>query len=207
MSRIAYRIGTDTPDYEANDLSGKGAEITGGRWNEKGVAVVYAAENRSLACLETLVHLAAVGLPFNRYLVEISIPDPVWAAALRETPASLPVGWDAEPAGRASIDFGTAWLRSWSSSVLIIPSVIVSEECCVLLNPAHPDSASIGAVKLRRWLYHPRLTHASASATASRTKRARPIRGRRFLDQDFNHQRPSAPTTYVRFRIRSPKPD
>lgn len=78
MSQIVYRIGTDTPAYEADDLSGKGAEITGGRWNQKGAAVVYAAENCSLACLETLVHLAAGGLPFNRYLVEISIPDPVW---------------------------------------------------------------------------------------------------------------------------------
>ena len=59
MSRTVYRIGTDAPDYEADDLSGKGAEITGGRWNEKGMAVVYAADSRSLACLETLVHLAA----------------------------------------------------------------------------------------------------------------------------------------------------
>ena len=158
MSRIAYRIGTDTPAYEADDLGGKGAEITGGRWNEKGAAVVYAAESRSLACLETLVHLAAGGLPFNRYLVEISIPDPVWAAAKRETPASLPVGWDAEPAGRASISFGTAWLRSGSSAVLVIPSVIVLEERCVLLNPFHPDSSSISAAKSRRWLYDPRLT-------------------------------------------------
>ena len=162
LSRIAYRIGTDTPDYEADDLSGKGAEITGGRWNEKGVAVVYAAESRSLACLETLVHLAAGGLPFNRYLVEISIPDPVWAAARRETPASLPVGWDAEPASRASIGFGTEWLRSGRSAVLVIPSVIVPEECCVLVNPAHPDSASIRAIKSRRWLYDPRLTRAFA---------------------------------------------
>lgn len=177
MSRTAYRIGTDTPDYEADDLSGKGAEITGGRWNKKGVAVVYAAQSRSLACLETLVHLAAGGLPFNRYLVEISIPAPVWAAARKETPASLPVGWDAEPAGRSSIDFGTAWLRSGSSAVLVIPSVIVSEEYCVLLNPAHPDSTSIGALKSRRWLYDPRLTRASALAAASRTTRARPIRG------------------------------
>jgi RES domain-containing protein len=158
LSRTAYRLGTDTPAYEADDLSGKGAEITGGRWNEKGVAVVYAAENRSLACLETLVHLAAGGLPFNRYLVEISIPDPVWAAARREAPASLPVGWDAEPASRASISFGTAWLRSGSAAVLVIPSVIVPEECCVLVNPAHPDSAGITAVKSRRWLYDPRLT-------------------------------------------------
>lgn len=173
MSRTVYRIGTDTPDYEADDLSGKGAEITGGRWNEKGVAVVYAAENRSLACLETLVHLAAGGLPFNRYLVEISIPDPAWAAARRETSTSLPVGWDAEPASRASIGLGTGWLRSGSSAVLVIPSAIVPEECCVLVNPAHADSASISAVKSRRWLYDPRLTRASAPAAASRTK-ARP---------------------------------
>jgi RES domain-containing protein len=40
----------------------------------------------------------------------------------------------------------------------VIPSVIVPEECCVLVNPAHPDSASISAVKSRRWLYDLRLT-------------------------------------------------
>ena len=159
---IAYRIATDAPAYQADDLSGKGPEITGGRWNEKGAAVVYAAESRSLACLETLVHLAAGGLPFNRYLVEISIPDPVWAAATRETPLSLPVGWDAEPASRTSISFGTHWLRTGRSAVLVIPSVIVPEECCVLVNPAHPDSARISAVKLRRWLYDPRLTRVPA---------------------------------------------
>ncbi len=161
MSTIAYRIGTDTPTYEANNSGGKGAELSGGRWNEKGIAVVYAAENRALACLETLVHLAAGGLPLNRYLVEITIPDPVWAAAQRETRASLPVGWDAEPAGRVSIGFGTDWLRGVSSAVLVIPSVIVPEECCVLVNPSHPDSARITAKKLRRWLYDPRLTRAS----------------------------------------------
>jgi len=161
LSRIVYRIGVDAPAYEADDLSGKGAEITGGRWNEKGTAVVYAADSRSLACLETLVHLAAGGLPFNRYLVEISIPDLVWAAAQRETAASLPVGWDAEPASRTSIGFGAAWLRSGRSAVLVIPSVLVAEECCVLVNPAHPDSASISAAKLRRWLYDPRLRRAS----------------------------------------------
>jgi RES domain-containing protein len=49
LSRIAFRIGTDTPAYEANDLSGKGAEITGGRWNEKGVPVVYAARCTSVS--------------------------------------------------------------------------------------------------------------------------------------------------------------
>ena len=170
MSRTAYRIGTDTPDYEADDLSGKGAELTGGRWNEKGVAVVYAAETRSLACIETLVHLAASGLPLNRYLIKISIPDAVWAAARRETAASLPVGWDAQPASRVSIALGTGWLRSGSSALLLLPSAVVPEECCVLINPAHADSAGISAVKSRRWLYDPRLTRTPAPAAANRTK-------------------------------------
>ena len=157
MSRTVWRIATDTPAYEADDLSGAGARATGGRWNEAGVAVVYASESRALACLETVVHLNAAGLPLNRYLVAVTIPDDVWADARTETPASLPVGWDAEPAGKVSIQFGTAWVRSGRSALLVVPSVIVPEEADILINPAHADSARITAVKQRRWLYDPRL--------------------------------------------------
>lgn len=157
MSRTVWRIATDTPAYEADDLSGAGARATGGRWNEAGIAVVYASESRALACLETVVHLNAAGLPLNRYLVAVTIPDDVWADARTETPASLPVGWDAEPAGKVSIQFGTAWVRSGRSALLLVPSVIVPEEANLLINPAHADSARITAVKQRRWLYDPRL--------------------------------------------------
>ncbi|HEY1750249.1 MAG TPA: RES family NAD+ phosphorylase [Caulobacteraceae bacterium] len=157
MSRLIWRIATDTPAYEADDLSGRGAEATGGRWNARGTPVVYASETRSLACLETLVHLNASGLPLNRYLVAVEAPDAVWSAAERLDAASLPVGWDAEPPGRVSIDLGTAWLRSSRSALLVVPSVIVPEELNVLINPGHPDSRSITATKVRRWLYDPRL--------------------------------------------------
>lgn len=157
MSRTAWRIATDTPSYEADDLTGAGAKATGGRWNSPGLPVVYTSRTRALACLETVVHLGAGGLPLNRYLVRLDIPDAVWADAREETPASLPVGWDAEPAGRASIAFGSAWIRSGSSALLIVPSVIVPEELNVLINPRHPDSAQISAAKVRRWLYDPRL--------------------------------------------------
>ncbi|MBL6456083.1 RES family NAD+ phosphorylase [Belnapia sp. T6] len=157
MSRTAWRIATDTPDYEADNLSGTGAKQTGGRWNEPGLPLLYASESRALACLETVVHLNAGGLPLNRYLVEITIPDALWTAAQRETPAGLPIGWDAQPAGRASIAFGTQWLRSGRSALLIVPSVIVPEEENILVNPGHPASAGIGATKMRRWLYDARL--------------------------------------------------
>ena len=157
MSRTVWRIATDTPSYEADDLTGAGAKATGGRWNSPGMAVVYTSRTRALACLETVVHLGAGGLPLNRHLVRVEIPDAVWADAREETSATLPVGWDTEPAGRASIAFGSAWIHSGASALLIVPSVIVPEELNVLINPRHPDSARISAAKVRRWLYDPRL--------------------------------------------------
>ena len=157
MSQQVWRIATDTKDYEADDLSGAGARVTGGRWNDKGVAMVYSSSSRALACLETIVHLNAGGLPLNRYLVQIDIPAPVWAVAKVETTNSLPVGWDAEPCGRASSAFGSAWTAAKSSALLLIPSMIVPEEINVLINPTHPDAAGITARKIRKWLYDPRL--------------------------------------------------
>ena len=156
---MVWRIASDTPAYQADDLSGAGAKATGGRWNEAGTSIVYTSATRALACLETVVHLNAGGLPLNRYLVELTIPDDVWANAPAETPSSLPVGWEAEPPGQVSIRFGTAWVRSGSSALLMVPSVIVHEEFNVLINPAHADSARITAVKRRRWLYDPRLAN------------------------------------------------
>jgi RES domain-containing protein len=161
LSVTVWRIATDTRTYEADDLSGEGAKTTGGRWNAVGDPIVYTSETQALACLETLVHLNAGGLPLNRYLVSVTIPDPVWAAARTETPGSLPVGWDADPAGRASLRFGTAWIRSGGSALLRVPSVIVTDEYNVLINPLHTDSRAIRAVKVRKWLYDPRLTKAA----------------------------------------------
>jgi RES domain-containing protein len=158
LTVTVWRIAPDTRTYEADDLSGAGAKQTGGRWNAIGDALVYTSETQALACLETVVHLNAGGLPLNRYLVSVTIPDPVWAEALTETPGSLPVGWDADPSGRASIQFGTAWIRSVASALLRVPSVIVSDEYNVLINPLHADSGAITAVKIRKWLYDPRLT-------------------------------------------------
>jgi RES domain-containing protein len=158
LSVVVWRIATDTKTYEADDMSGAGAKITGGRWNAAGDALVYTSETQALACLETVVHLNAGGLPLNRYLVAVTIPDAVWGAARTERVGSLPVGWDADPSGRASIQFGSAWIRSGASALLRVPSVIVPDEYNVLINPLHPDSRVIVARKIRKFLYDPRLT-------------------------------------------------
>ena len=168
MSVTVWRIATDIKTYEADDLSGAGAKASGGRWNAPGDALVYASESQALACLETVFHLNAGGLPLNRYLVGVTIPDAVWGAARTEGVGGLPVGWDAGPAGRASVQFGSAWIRSGACALLRVPSVIVPDEYNVLINPGHVDSRGIVARKIRKWLYDPRLTK-SDSFNASQT--------------------------------------
>jgi hypothetical protein len=63
--------------YPSND--GTGAALDGGRWNPRGVEVVYAAATASLAALEVLVHFSV--LPRDFVLTEIHIP----AAAVIES--------------------------------------------------------------------------------------------------------------------------
>lgn len=154
---VVWRIAADTVDYRAEDRTGRGAELTGGRWNRKGTPLIYTSSTRALAALETIVHLNSFGLPLNRYLVEFVIPEPLWSAARMETSATVAVGWDAEPASASSADFGTAWATSNASLILVVPSVVVPEEYNVLLNPRHPDIVEVGVTKIRKWLYDPRL--------------------------------------------------
>lgn len=141
----------------ADDLTGKGAEITGGRWNRKGRPALYTSTSIALACLETAVHLKQRGLPLNRYLVKITVPLEAWKARETKAAAALQVGWDALPEGKVSLDVGDAWLLGGSSPLLVVPSVIVPEEHNVLINPAHPLSKGIASSKVRKWMYDPRL--------------------------------------------------
>ncbi|WP_175743601.1 RES family NAD+ phosphorylase [Burkholderia ambifaria] len=158
MTVHIWRIAAVTPAYPAEDMSGAGAQATGGRWNAKGVAVLYTAENRALACLETLVHAVSTRLPLNRILVRFDVPDDVWqAASYFDRQDAKNVGWDVEPAGMVSISAGTKWLTGAKSALLVVPSVIVPEERNVLINPAHLDAARITATKIRKWTYDTRL--------------------------------------------------
>lgn len=157
MTTPIWRIGTDTPDYAADDLSGTGAKITGGRWNRKGTPMLYCASNISLACLETIVHLGAGSLPLNRYLIQIDVPKVLFSSATYLDKNTAPVGWDAEPTGKVSLDFGTDWCSSRTSALLCVPSTIVPEELNVLINPLHPDANKISFLKIRKWIYDARV--------------------------------------------------
>ena len=157
MTLSIWRIATDTPHYRADDLTGTGAKITGGRWNRPGTALVYAAESIALAALETVVHLTGgTPLPLNRILVRIDVPDEQWAArTLFDGPAG--VGWDVEPPGIVSLGWGDAWAAAGRSLLAQVPSVVVPEANNVLINPAHAAVATLRVTRVRRWTYDGRL--------------------------------------------------
>ena len=159
----AFRIAAETPAYSAIDISGRGAADYGGRWNAKTAFIVYCADSISLAYLETLTSLTGGPPPRNRYLIEISIPADIWKRRRdAEADRTLPPGWNAHPPGRASIDYGTAWLASGSSAILVVPSVVVPQERNILINPRHSGAAAITALNRGLALYDHRLFPGSA---------------------------------------------
>ncbi len=158
-----WRIATHSDDSPADDLSGIEALAGNGRWNHPGHPVVYCADSPALACVETLVHLDAAGLGVPRCLVAIDLPQPLWEARRRLTTDDLPAGWDAYEPGNASRDFGTRWLESSVSALLVLPSAVVPESSVVLLNPRHPDAAQASADVVRHWTFDARLLFPAAS--------------------------------------------
>ena len=155
--QAVWRIALDAPMFKADDLSGEGAKKSGGRWNKKGTPVLYTSESIALACLETLVHINAQGLPLTRYLVRIDIPMRVWNLAKKLNAKTAGIGWDAMPAGTASIERGQKWLQSNASALLLVPSVVIPQASNVLINPLHPDIKLIKAKKIEKFSYDPRL--------------------------------------------------
>jgi RES domain-containing protein len=119
-------------------FTGEGSRRWPGRWNSRGVPVVYTAESRSLAILETLVNFEGAD---RRHLPRCVLIEARFAARLVETvePAALPAGWDAYPATPATREFGDRWVAERRSAVLRVPSAVTRGEVNYLLNPQHRD--------------------------------------------------------------------
>jgi len=134
-------------------FSGRGAADYGGRWNSRGVSAVYVSGTKSLASLEILVHLIPPVL-FNFIVFPLQFDD---ALVERFPPKNLPADWQLLPPPRSTQQIGDAWVREARSSVLALPSVIISGETNFLLNPAHSDFKRIKVGKPEPFTFDPRL--------------------------------------------------
>lgn len=139
-----------------HDLEGNGARIHGGRWNQKGYNVLYTSEHESLAVLEVLAHTPITTIPKGLQLMVLTIPDSVSVKTVDIK--SLPANWRKYPAPDILAERGTNWLRSVSSLLLKVPSVITPSEHNVLINPAHKKFQEIKTKEIRDFWFDERLT-------------------------------------------------
>jgi len=141
----AYRILKTS--YAGQAFTGEGARKFGGRWNSRGIPLVYCAENLSLATLELMVHLESLSDLERLYSWRaVEIPGRLIRTL---TLAHCPPGWNAPVTQATSMRVGDAWALSKRSAVLKVPSVVTANEWNYLLNPLHPDFSKIkvGPVK------------------------------------------------------------
>lgn len=124
-----------TARFAKSAFSGEGARLYGGRWNRRGVPLVYTAGSQSLAMLEMLVQDEPLRA---RYVViEARIPKGVTIDRIRIE--DFPPDWREIPAREKLRVIGTEWVRKRNAAVLAVPSVVIPGELNYLLNPVHSD--------------------------------------------------------------------
>jgi RES domain-containing protein len=125
----------------ADDLSGKGAEKSGGRWNSKGTAIVYTSESRALCTTEIAVHTPLGNLPLDYKLISIEIPDSMHIQEIAVI--DLPADWKSIPYLHATQKIGDKFISEGIFPVLKVPSAVVQDEFNYLVNPRHIESQKI----------------------------------------------------------------
>jgi len=134
-------------------FSGEGARLYGGRWNPKGVPVVYTAQTQALAVLEMMVQDEALAA---RYVM-IAAQIPAGVTIERIDARSLPAGWRSLRHLETTRGIGAEWARSRRGAVLAVPSAVIPAEINFLLNPLHPDFRRIRIGKPVAFRLDPRL--------------------------------------------------
>lgn len=124
----------------AEDISGYGAFMYGGRWNGKGQYALYCAEHISLAVLEIVVNYDRTLTPIRPTycLMEIQVPE---STITEIDKVVLKKNWWLDMEYTQYI--GDQFLLSKAALALKIPSAVIPEEHNYLINPLHNEFKKI----------------------------------------------------------------
>jgi RES domain-containing protein len=134
-------------------FSGEGARLYGGRWNPKGVPVVYTAQTQALAVLEMVVQDEVLAARY--VMIPAQIPDGVTIESIEAR--SLPAEWRSLRHLETTRRIGAEWARSRRGAVLAVPSAVIPAETNFILNPLHPEFRRIRIGKPAAFRLDPRL--------------------------------------------------
>lgn len=149
---IVYRLAKTAYSH---DLSGKGAQKAGGRWNSRGVAMVYTSESRALCTAEIAVHTPLGILPDDYQLITIEIPDQI--KIFKILPQNLAPEWKSIPHSGKTQELGDTFIKAGKFVVMKAPSAVVPGDSNYLINPDHPDAKMIQIVKVEPFTFDQRM--------------------------------------------------
>lgn len=150
-----YRISREP--YHTEPLSVVGSYRHGGRWNPKGLGILYTSRTPELALLETLVHLPAVRLSElpQLWLTTLRLPN-LEQNVFWIDPARLPVYWRTGTLSETQTILSD-WLTEPFSLAVAVPSVILDMAYNLLLHPQHSGYEQLMIVDQRPILLDSRL--------------------------------------------------
>ncbi len=138
------------------DLTGEGAWLFGGRWNNKGTRVLYTSVSRSLATVEYLVHVPLQIVPIDLKIAEIDMPDVDYQSI---DPDELPAQWQRYPSPTILPEIGEKWLKENKTLYLKVPSAVIAKEWNILINPMHVCFSRVRISSIEEYSFDVRLVN------------------------------------------------
>jgi len=147
---LVYRI---TSKKYAENISGMGAALRGGRWNKKGTPVLYTGESKEIALLETLVNITPMLAP-SMVLLTLEIPNKsVTSLNIND----LPNGWMNYPYPTVLSEIAENWVKKMETIALKVPSSIIDSSHNYILNCSHPNYSEVKIIEMKDFYFDPRL--------------------------------------------------
>lgn len=147
---LVYRL---SKSKYADDLSGTGAAIAGGRWNKKGRAVLYCSEAPALALLEIVVNIPPM-FQSDLQLLTLEIPDVKVKLIERDR---LPENWFHYPAPRILAEIAEEYYRDQELLGLKVPNAVFHQQYNILINPMSKHFHKIKVISSEPFVFDPRL--------------------------------------------------
>lgn len=137
-----------------DDISGKGAELAGGRWNSTGVALLYTSGNRALCTAEIAVHTPLGITPKDYFLLTLKIPKTKAEEIHRK---DLPKNWATFPHQKFTKKIGNNFVNENKNLILKVPSAVIQGEHNYLINPYHPSFKKVKIIDSEPFKFDMRL--------------------------------------------------
>ena len=136
-----------------NDISGLGASLFGGRWNNKGFPALYTSESISLSLLEVLVNALDISKLEQLALMTLEIPAPNEKSVYKAT--------NLKPYWHLDFDYtrwiGSEFLQKKDHLYFECPSAVIFQEKNYMINPLHKDFKQIEILTAEKFVFDKRL--------------------------------------------------